>query len=367
MGFISQLNLSNFRNYPGLKLSLQPGITLLKASNGQGKTSLLESLGFLSLLRSIRGAHIRHLKKWQSDHFRIAACVQRDKAPQLDLSIYYGENRKLSIDSCAINAASEFIGHVNSIAFMPEDIEIVKGSASTRRQYLDILLSQLSPSYLQALKHYQKVLKSRNQLMKRFRNDDIGTQLDSWDDLLIQHGSEVLRQRLELMPQLREAVDHFTEEMFPPDSAIKVDYQANLFKREPESIEEQFKIRLEESRARDLQYATTHVGPHRDDLSLALNNRALASYGSEGQCRLSSLILKAAAAELLINSDKPDCVILLIDDVLGELDERSRRAFLQTISRGDQVFIACTEIPPGLEDYDTTLIEIENGVILSES
>lgn len=365
MGFISQLNLSNFRNYPGLKLSLQPGITLLRANNGQGKTSLLESLGFLSLLRSIRGAHIRHLKKWQADHFRIAATISREAAPELDLSIFYGETRKLNIDSCPINTATDFIGHVNSIAFMPEDIEIVKGSASNRRQYLDILLSQLSPSYLQALKHYQKTLKSRNQLMKRFRNQNIGHQLDIWDELLVQHGSEVLRQRLDLMPKLSQAVDHFTNEMFPQDSQLKIDYQANLFRQRPESLEDQFHDKLLESRERDLQYATTHVGPHRDDLSLALNKRALASYGSEGQCRLSSLILKAAAAELLINSDQPDCVILLIDDVLGELDERSRKAFLQTISRGDQVFIACTEIPPGLEDYPTTLIEIENGKVVS--
>ncbi|MDD7984089.1 DNA replication/repair protein RecF [Lentisphaera marina] len=358
MGFISRIQLKNFRNYPELELDLEPGISVFRGRNGQGKTAFLEGLGFLSLLRSIRSSHTRHLKNWQSDHFGIRACLDRVTRPELDLNVYYGEKRQLSLDGNRVATTSDFIGVIKSVAFMPEDIEIVKGSASWRRQYLDILLSQLSPGYLQSLKHYQKALKSRNQILKRGVNVDL--ELDVWDDILIQHGCEVLQARIDLLPRLSQAVSQLVSKMLKEDFVLDLRYNNSVAKN-AESLVSSYREKLYENRERDKLYKVTHQGPHRDDLQINLNGRSLSHFGSEGQCRLSSLILKAAAVELLLPVEKPDCLILLIDDVLGELDEFSRRAFLKCVSRGDQVFIACTEIPVGLEAYDYKVYEVDEG------
>ncbi|EDM24727.1 recombination protein F [Lentisphaera araneosa HTCC2155] len=362
MGFISRIQLKNFRNYPELELKLEPGISVFRGLNGQGKTAFLEALGFLSLLRSIRSSHTRHLKKWESDFFSLRACLDRVTRPELDMSVYYGDKRQLSLDGNRVPTTSDFIGVVKSVAFMPEDIEIVKGSASWRRQYLDILLSQLSPGYLQSLKHYQKALKSRNQVLKRGLNLDL--ELDVWDDILIEHGCEVLEARLSLLPRLAESVSTLVEKMLKKDFLLELQYKNSLAKNATD-LRSVYIERLLENRERDKLYKMTHQGPHRDDLLINLNGRSLSNYGSEGQCRLSSLILKAAAVELLLPVEKPDCLILLIDDVLGELDEFSRRAFLKCVSRGDQVFIACTDIPAGLEDYEYKSYEVKAGVISS--
>ncbi|WDE96147.1 DNA replication/repair protein RecF [Lentisphaera profundi] len=358
MGFISRIQLKNFRNYPELELNLEPGISVFRGRNGQGKTAFLESLGFLSLLRSIRSSNTRHLKNWQGDFFSLRACLDRVTRPELDLSVYYGEKRQLSLDGNRVATTSDFIGVVKSVAFMPEDIEIVKGSASWRRQYIDILLSQLSPHYLQSLKHYQKALKSRNQVLKRGVNVEV--ELDVWDDILMEHGCEVLEARLELMPRLSDAVNSLVKKMLKEDFVLDLRYNNSVAKGASD-LRASYREKLRESRERDKLYRVTHQGPHRDDLALSLNGRSLSHYGSEGQCRLSSLILKAAAVELLLPVEKPECLILLIDDVLGELDEFSRRAFLKCVSRGDQVFIACTDIPAGLEDYEYTTYEVDAG------
>ncbi len=360
MGFISRIILKDFRNYPGLEQKLEPGITVLKGLNGHGKTAFLESLGFLSLLRSIRGSNIKYLKRWDADFFNIRATLSREGLPELDLNVNYGEKRSLSIDSCKLATASEFLGPVKSVAFMPEDIEIIKGSASYRRQFLDILLSQLSPAYLYFLKNYSKVLKNRNQVLKNSPNPR--AELSIWNDLLIEHGKEVLAARAQWVPELENAVHKIVQEVKPEGFAISLAYQSSCVK-ENSVIEDSFAEKLRESLERDLLYKTTHVGPHRDELNIRLDGRALSKFGSEGQCRLSSLILKAASVELLLPLEQPDCLLLLIDDVLGELDEFSRKAFIKCISRGDQVFIACTEIPLGLESYSYKLLNVKDGQV----
>ena len=195
-------------------------------------------------------------------------------------------------------------------------------------------------------------------------NFNVDLELEVWDDILIQHGCEVLEARLALLPRLSEAVSQLISKMLKEDFVLSLRYNNSVAKNS-ENLMSSYREKLTESRERDKLYKVTHQGPHRDDLQINLNGRSLSNFGSEGQCRLSSLILKAAAVELLLPVEKPDCLILLIDDVLGELDEFSRRAFLKCVSRGDQVFIACTDIPAGLEGYDYRTYEVSEGQISS--
>ena len=221
-------------------------------------------------------------KNWQSDFFALHAKLNRMTRPELDMSIIYGEKRQLCLDGNRIPAASDFIGYVKSVAFMPEDIEIVKGSASWRRQFLDVLLSQMYPSYLQSLKHYQKALKSRNQVLKRGLNLDL--ELHVWDDILIQHGCEVLEQRLALIPRLSEAVGELEGRMLKEDFDLSIRYN-NSVNKANFSLRDAYQEKLQENRERDILYKMTHSGPHRDDLILNLNGRSLANFGSEGFLR----------------------------------------------------------------------------------
>ena len=288
-----------------------------------------------------------------------------------DLQISYGDKRVLKINNSSVSRSTDFIRKINTVSFTPEDIELIKGSAGNRRQFLDITLSQLSPAYLRHLQNYNKALKARNTLL---RNHEDGKAIDqslfnTYEKMMVEAGTLITKQRISLLKSFEDKIRHFTELMFPEGKKLKVIYQSSIAKTSDENsfTENLFHQKLDESYTKDFQRGMTHVGPHRDDLFILLQGKSLSSYGSEGQCRLASLVLKMTAAEQLIENGSTGNVLLLIDDVLGELDEKRKNAFLKTIMRGDQIFIACTEVPEFCKKLDHEIFKVENGHIRQET
>lgn len=371
MGFLSEIYLENFRNYHSQKLPFQAGLNIFAGENGHGKSNMLEAVYFLSLLRSFRCKNIQNLKNWKSDSFSIKGTVKQDGALDDVLHINYGEKRVLRINSSAVSKSSDFIRKINAVSFTPEDIELIKGSAGARRQFIDITLSQISPSYLHHLLDYNKALKARNTLLRNYENGKSPDQnlFNTYEKMMVKSGVIITRERINLLNKFEEKIRHFTELMFPEGKKLKVIYQSSVFKNSGSDAvkAEVFQQKLDESYSKDLQRGMTQIGPHRDDLFILLQGKSLSSFGSEGQCRLASLVLKMSAAEQLIENDSTGNVVLLIDDVLGELDENRKTAFLKTIMRGDQVFIACTEIPEFCKSLDYSLYHVQNGEVTKET
>ena len=364
MGYISKLTLENFRNYQNTELNLKTGLTIFHGENGQGKTSLLEAIYFLSILRSFRTKNVQNLKRWQQDSFTLSCTLEHENLLADQLKINYGDKRKLEMNGNAITKSSEFIRNINAISFTPDDIELVKGSAGGRRQFLDITLSQLSPTYLNHLQNYNKALKSRNIILKKGNEEpNLEALLKTYDDILINYGSLICLERQKLIKKLSPKVSNFTEEMFPEAKKLKLLYQASIGKvtENLEMIQDYFRLKCDDNRQKDIQRGITHTGPHRDDIFILLNGKSLGAFGSEGQCRLASLVIKMAAAEQLIEDQGTENILLLIDDVLGELDHSRKEAFLKTIMRGDQIFIACTDIPEFCKKLNYQLFEIDCG------
>ena len=371
MGFLSEIYLENFRNYNSQKLAFQAGLNIFAGENGHGKSNMLEAIYFLSLLRSFRCKNVQNLKNWKTDSFLLKGTIDQEDALDDHLQINYGEKRVLRINDSAVSRSSDFIRKINAVSFTPEDIELIKGSAGARRQFIDITLSQMSPSYLRHLLNYNKALKARNTLL---RNNEDGKALDqslfnTYEKMMVESGIIITRERIKLLKQFEDKIRHFTELMFPEGKKLKVIYQSSVFKStKPDAVKEEiFQQKLDESYTKDLQRGMTQIGPHRDDLFILLQGKSLSSFGSEGQCRLASLVLKMTAAEQLIENDSTENVVLLIDDVLGELDEKRKAAFLKTIMRGDQVFIACTEVPEYCKSLDYSLYNVSNGSVTQET
>ena len=365
MGYLSEIELENFRNYASLKLSFTPGLTIFLGKNGQGKTNLLEAVYFLSLLRSFRCKKIQNLKQWKQVVFRLSGRLEQDDDLADVLQINYGEKRQLKLNGNPLALGSEFIRRINAVSFTPEDIELVKGAAAGRRQFLDILLSQLSPTYLKALQNYRKALKSRNSVLRsqqaRIQKDEF--LIRTYDQMLIQYGARVSALRWDLMTQLDDKIRSFCASMFPGGQKLKIIYTSSISKKvltEEEALLV-FKQKLDDNFHKDMSRGITHIGPHRDDLFILLNGKSLSAFGSEGQCRLASLVMKMSAAEILIENKGTQNIVLLIDDVLGELDNNRREAFLKTIMRGDQVFIACTEVPEYCKNIEHQIFHISEG------
>jgi len=243
--------------------------------------------------------------------------------------------KKLKINGVP-RRAIEVVGHIAAVLFTSQDIELIYGTPSKRRRYLDMASSQVDPKYLHALQLYGKVLLQRNHLLKLIaeRRADEG-QLEFWDGEMIRHGAIIIEQRIHLIAELNRLAPPIHSRISSGEE-LQINYL-------PSVGIEGFRKRLQEVRKREIAQRMSVVGPHRDDMSFTVNGNDVNTYGSRGQQRTVALSLKLAEAGYLRSrlNDEP---VILLDDVLSELDATRRHQLLEAVSSYNQVVITTTDI-----------------------
>jgi DNA replication and repair protein RecF len=332
---LTHLRLRDFRNYPRLDADFGPGFHLLLGDNAQGKTNVLEAIYLVATLRSFRGVgSAQMVRHGQKGYFVGSTIVGQG---QHETRMYWSlRERRLSLDGRPVRKLTDYLGVLRTVVFCTEDLLLVKGPARGRRRFMDLLLSQTHPAYLPQLQRYAQALRARNALLKRPALDPIA--LESFSRELVAAGAEIIRLRGELAPKFSPLARLAYRRIAHEAEELRLEYRP--------AVKQDFAVELAQSRARELNYRTTLVGPHRDDLELLVNERSCAQFGSEGQKRTLAVALKMAQAEYLtgIHGAPP---VLLIDDVMGELDLKRRSGLLPLLShtrqaRG-QVFMTATE------------------------
>jgi DNA replication and repair protein RecF len=244
--------------------------------------------------------------------------------------------RNLTLDSRPVKKIGDYLGTLRTVVFCTEDLQLVKGTARSRRRFLDLLLSQTQPGYLALLQRYMHAVRSRNALLKQFAPDPM--LLDSYSEQLVKLGDEIIRHRRDLIPKLSPLARLAYRRISNDAEELRIAYDP--------SVKDDFTVELAQVRDRERRFRATLLGPHRDDLQLLLNDKSAAQFGSEGQKRTLAIALKMAQADYLtgIHGSPP---ILLIDDVMGELDVKRRSGLLPLLERAretsGQVFMTATE------------------------
>jgi len=402
---IRHLSLTNFRNYTRLELDVPPGIVLLQGDNAQGKTNLLEAIYYLSRTRSPRSRTDRELLNWlvlEDDlpFARLAIQVQKAaETQQVELALIQngtkgpnGEGSSSLRKQVRLNGAnkraSDVVGLVNAVLFLPEDIDLVTGSPSLRRRYLDDTIGQVDPRYSRELEQYEDVLTRRNYLLKSCRGQSYNAdEFAFWDQQLVQHGAYLTVRRQQVIRQLNGLVEQSYSSLTGGSDHLRLDYAASVRPAGPlgssyqmplivepgesptleASIQQaaaSFGNQLREARSKELEQGMSIVGPHRDDLRFLINGIDMATYGSRGQQRTIALALKLAEAEWL-TQEKKDQPVLLLDDVMSELDAAHRRCLLDTLDRAQQVLITTTDLGPYHEGFvqTVTVWQVKEGRI----
>ena len=332
---LAHLRLRDFRNYGRLDVDFAPGFHVLLGDNAQGKTNVLEAIYLMATLRSFRGVGgAQMIRHGHSAYFTGGKVVGQGEH---EIKMYWSlRERKLSLDGQPVRKVTDYLGVLRTVVFCTEDLNLIKGTARVRRRFMDLLLTQTYPAYLPLLQNYTQALRSRNALLKQRAIDQ--RTLDSFSDQLVRFGSELIRLRSELLPRLSPLARLAHRRISDGAEELKLEYHP--------SVKKDFAQELAAARDRDRAYRATLVGPHRDDLTLLLDNRSAAQFGSEGQKRTLAIALKMAQAEYVtgIHGSPP---ILLLDDVMGELDLKRRSGLLPLLERSDQargqVFMTCTE------------------------
>jgi DNA replication and repair protein RecF len=318
-----------------LDVDFGPGFHLLLGGNAQGKTNILEAIYLLATLRSFRGVGgAQMIRHGQKGYFVGARVVGQGEH---DIKMYWsvGE-RRLGLNNRPVRKLTEYLGVLRVVVFCTEDLQLIKGTARIRRRFLDLLLSQTHSGYLPLLQRYARTLRSRNALLKQRAVDEMA--LESFSRELVSLGNELIERRRELLPRLLPLACQAYRRITRDAEELRLEYRP--------AVKRDFAVELAQSRGRERVMRSTLVGPHRDELELMLDERPAAQFASEGQKRSLAIALKLAQAEYLagMHGSPP---ILLIDDVMGELDERRRSGFLPLLQRvheaRSQVFMTCTE------------------------
>jgi len=355
---LRHLALADFRSYPAAELALTPGPTVFLGPNGQGKTNLLEAVGYVATLASHRVATDAPLVRFGAARAVVRAAVVREQRELLvELEITPGKANRARLNRAPVPRPREVLGALRTVLFAPEDLAIVRGDPSERRRFLDELLTARTPRYAGVRADYERVVRQRNALLKSAaaarRGGDLST-LDVWDGHLARTGAELLAGRLELVELLRPLVDKAYDAVAGGSGPVGAEYRTSALSGEPARLDrpgltEALLEQLQRLRAQELDRGLSLVGPHRDDLVLSLGPLPAKGYASHGESWSLALALRLASYDLL-TSDGGEPVLLL-DDVFAELDS-GRRTRLATLSaQAAQVLVTAAvpeDVPPEL-------------------
>lgn len=352
---IVSLSLRDFRNFERLELEFpEPGLVLI-GENGQGKTNLLESAYYLSLLRSVRGTRDVDVARFGAAGFFVEADVCASEAHQISIGFERSTRRKrVRRDGVVLERLSDALGAVPAVMFSPGDVAIVSGAAAARRRFFDIMLALSSRGYLNALQQYRGALERRNAALRDAMKSGArsAAAVEAWEPTLAEQGARLVRARRAWVTQVRE---RFAERCaaIGERGVVTLRYDTAV-DANAESVELALSSALAAKRASDLRYGLTQVGPHRDDLTMLLDGREVRTFGSAGQQRTAAIALRTLEAETLRDAHGASPVFLL-DDPFAELDARRASrvlTLLREVGIGQTVLAVPreTDIPPELTE-----------------
>ncbi|MCU0082207.1 DNA replication/repair protein RecF [Streptococcus danieliae] len=363
--WLKELQIHQFRNYKDVKLQFQPGLTVFLGQNAQGKTNLLEAIYFLALTRSHRTRLDKELTQFDTNNFQLQGVLAK-LTGTLPLEIAWtSKGRMTKVNHLKQARLSNYIGHMNVVLFAPEDLQLVKGSPSLRRRFVDMDLGQIKSTYLAELSQYQYILKQRNSYLKSSQKID-SNYLDVLDEQLAQSGARVIQHRLQFLADLETVARTQQEHLSEDQEILRVHYKSSVdLQDDLQLLSQNLTQALLEKRQTDIFKRSTSVGPHRDDVRFSLNGID-AKYGSQGQQRSLILSLKLAEIQLIKNVTR-ESPILLLDDVMSELDNHRQTRLLEAISGDIQTFLTTTSLDH-LQDLqvDLQVFNIHQGKITSQ-
>ena len=383
--FIRKIHLDNFRNYGRLDLDVGPSVNIFYGDNAQGKTNLVEGIYVASSITSHRTSRDSDLIKFGENEYKAGLELTDDDGSEIRLSsCYYNEKsdlntkghtgRILTRDNAVINKISDFMGVCNIVIFAPEDLNIVKNAPSYRRKFLNTLISKISPSYLNLLSDYSKILNNKNALLKNIKPSDgssdiVNDQLNFWDYSLADLSADIIIKRYKFVRLVSDIASLRHSSISGGKENLSVEYSAiygavtalESFLSENSKYDEYMNKGLSEAdygrikgilsdlvlaklksvRNYDIEKHISSIGIQRDDIIIKLDGLPMKNFSSQGQQRTAALALKLSELEIIrmFVSSTP---ILILDDVFSELD-KARRLSLVSAMKEAQIFITCTD------------------------
>lgn len=343
---IEHLKLTNFRNYYNLELDFQDNINIIIGDNGKGKTNIIESIYILSLTKTNRYGLEENFIKFNEELAKIEGLIRRDDNLK-KLEVKITKNKKqLYINNKEIRRIKDYISNFCVISFAPIDLEIIKGSPNTRRNMINIDISQLHNNYIAYLNEYNQIIKLRNEYLKKMNldgNSDI-RYLDVVNEKMIDVGIKIYQYRYEFFEKINKILPSIFKKLTNLEG-LELSYNTSidLDNFDIQSIIKKYENKIRKSFKVELMQGITMIGPHRDDFSFNLNGLDMRVFASQGQQRIAIIALKVAEI-YLFKEEMNEYPVLLLDDIFSEIDIRKRNKIIKYLLNDIQCIITTTDL-----------------------
>jgi DNA replication and repair protein RecF len=368
---VRSVHLKAFRNHSDSHLQLGSGITLLTGDNGQGKTNVIEAIAYLSLSKSFYAANDSQVVMLGASALEVRATIADDAGRVSDVRICVDAasgKKSVAVNGAELDRISALVGMFPSVILSPEQYGIVAGGPAERRKFLDIVLCQVSRTYLADVVEYRRVLKQRNRLLldARLNGTVPGGELQPWTDELIRLGSRVIHKRASLVDEMHDGVASSYRNLAgtPVDVAVRyvagegIDGKATV-----EDIAGALAGLIEARKTDERRRGASLVGPHRDDLEFKVNGLAAERYASQGEQKTLLVALKLAESDF-IAARCGETPILLLDDVFAELDRHRALRVIERLQTCGQCIVTSTDeslMGETIPQISARRIIVENG------
>ena len=363
--YIRSIELQNFRNYRRLDLQVEPSVNVFYGLNARGKTNILESIYLCASTHSHRTSKDSEMILHDEHSYKVKLRITSSyHAYDESVSVMFEEGsganstqkrskKTVCHDDVPFERISDYFGIFNAVIFAPEDLMLIKNGPSVRRKYLNVLLSQVKPSYFHELATFARLLMNRNRIIKNARNENSKVlseerkaEISIWSEPMARSACKIIYDRYLFSLRIAKHAEKHHENISDGNEKLFVKYKTCIPINMLEEYDEQKVIdclmeKWENSIEDDFYHGTTNFGPQRDDLQMSLDGDGLRMFASQGQQRSAALSMKMAELDI-VREETNDSPVLLLDDVFGELDAKRRKCLLSEIGNA-QIFITCTD------------------------
>jgi DNA replication and repair protein RecF len=355
---VDRLWLTDFRNYESVELAPAPdGLTVVVGANGEGKTNLLEAIGYLATLSSFRGAPAEALIRSGCSQAVVRAEGERaGRALLLEAEVNVAGRDRVLVNRQPLRRARDLLGALRVSVFSPDDLVLVKGGPAERRRWLDDALVAVHPKNDALRSDLERILRQRTTLLKQAGgrlSAEVATTLDVWDAKLAETGTAMAEARESLLLRLAPAVALAYEQVAPGPVAVSVAYRR--------SWEGDLAAVLVSARNDDVRRGVSTAGPHRDEVDLVIGGLPARTHGSQGEQRSMALALRLAA-HAVVTGATGAAPVLLLDDVFSELDAERSHALLEHLPAGQAILTTAGAPPPDAAPALT--VHVRDGKLL---
>ena len=342
--YLSQINYNNFRCLENKKIDLDRNFNLIYGKNGQGKTSLIEAVHFLATGKSFRTKKNKELIKYNWNRVTVFGKYISKNENENTIAIDVNEDKRDFYVNRMKNSYIDYVGLLNIISFIPEDIELIVGNPGVRRNFFNYEISKAKKNYLKSIVDFEKILKIRNKLIKDKKTEDEIYKI--YNEKFIEEGLNIILYRREFIRSLSILLNLNYRKLFDEKSELKLKYECflgNIEKQSREELKEKFEIQCRKKFEREKYLGFSLLGPQKDDFVFELNGKNAKMYSSQGEKKSIIFSLKVSEIDMLVK-EKNEYPIFIMDDVASYFDEIRKKSILNYfVNKKIQCFITSTE------------------------